>query len=72
MDMRFVAYRPLPARAGVHRVGHETTTSREDHMAAQPSQMKAHVSTYDRVIAMMKWGAVAVAIIAFFFIWLIA
>ncbi|NTS66210.1 aa3-type cytochrome c oxidase subunit IV [Sphingomonas sp. HHU CXW] len=34
--------------------------------------MKAHVSTYDRVIAMMKWGSVAVAIIAFFVIWLIA
>ena len=41
-------------------------------MAAQPSQLKAHVSTYDRVIAMMKWGAVAVAIVAFFVIWLIA
>jgi len=41
-------------------------------MAAQPSQMKAHVSTYDRVIGMLKWGSVACFIIAFFVIWLIA
>ena len=28
------------------------------------SDMKAHAQTYDRVIAMLKWGAVAVACIA--------
>ncbi|TXC72974.1 aa3-type cytochrome c oxidase subunit IV [Sphingomonas ginsenosidivorax] len=34
--------------------------------------MNAHVTTYDKVIAMMKWGSVAVAIIAALVIWLIA
>ena len=41
-------------------------------MAAQPSEMKARVSTYDRMIGMLKWGAVACFILAFFVIWLIA
>ena len=33
-------------------------------MAAN-GDMNAHAKTYDRVIAMLKWGAVAVASIAF-------
>ncbi len=39
---------------------------------ADKSDMKAHVSTYDSVIGMLKWGAVAVAIVAAGVIWLIA
>lgn len=34
--------------------------------------MPAHVDTYWRVMGMLKWGAVACAIIAAFVIWLIA
>lgn len=34
--------------------------------------IKAHVSTYDRVIGMLFWGAIACAIIAALVIWLIA
>lgn len=39
---------------------------------AEHADLKAHVSTYDRIIAMLKWGSVACFIIAFFVIWLIA
>ena len=38
---------------------------------ASDGNMNAHVATYDRVIAMLKWGGIAVAIIAFAVIWLI-
>jgi hypothetical protein len=41
-------------------------------MAAEPSQMKAHVRTYDGMIAMLKWGSVACAILVALVIWLIA
>ncbi|TPG09979.1 aa3-type cytochrome c oxidase subunit IV [Sphingomonas oligophenolica] len=34
--------------------------------------MKAHASTYDRVMAMLKWGTVGCAFIAAIVIWLIA
>ena len=34
--------------------------------------IKAHIGTYDRMIGMMKYGALAVAIIAALVIWLIA
>jgi len=34
--------------------------------------MKAHVGTYTQVTGMLKWGAVACAIIAALVIWLIA
>lgn len=34
--------------------------------------MNAHVSDYGRMIAMLKWGALGVAIIVALVIWLIA
>jgi len=34
--------------------------------------MNAHVSTYDSVIGMLKWGTVGCAIVAMLVIWLIA
>ncbi len=34
--------------------------------------LKPHIATYDRVIGMLKWGAVGCAIVAAFVIWLIA
>lgn len=34
--------------------------------------MPAHVSTYDRVMTMLKWGAVGCAAVAALVIWLIA
>jgi hypothetical protein len=39
---------------------------------AGDGNMKAHVATYGKVTAMMKWGSVAVAIVAAIVIWLIA
>lgn len=39
---------------------------------ADQSDMKAHVSTYDGVMAMLKWGAIVCFILAFVVIWLIA
>ncbi len=39
---------------------------------ASDGNMKAHEATYDKVTAMMKWGSVAVAIVAALVIWLIA
>ena len=41
-----------------------------DHVE-KPS-LKAHVNTYDGVIALFKWGSVATAVIAALVIWLIA
>ena len=34
--------------------------------------IRAHSSTYGRVIGMLKWGAVACALIAVLVVWLIA
>lgn len=39
---------------------------------ADQTDMKAHVADYDKMIAMLKWGALGVAIIAAGVIWLIA
>jgi hypothetical protein len=39
---------------------------------ANDTDMKAHVSTYNSVMGLLKWGAVACAILAFFVIWLIS
>jgi hypothetical protein len=39
---------------------------------ADQGDMKAHVATYSSVIAMLKWGAVACAIVVAIVIWLIA
>lgn len=39
---------------------------------ADQTDLNAHVASYDRMIAMLKWGAVGVAIIAAAVIWLIA
>lgn len=39
---------------------------------ADQADMKAHVSTYDSVIGLLKWGTVGVAIIVAIVIWLIA
>ncbi|WP_294237674.1 aa3-type cytochrome c oxidase subunit IV [uncultured Sphingomonas sp.] len=35
-------------------------------------EMKAHVATYDLMIGLLKWGAVAVAILVAIVLWLIA
>ena len=37
-----------------------------------PADMEFHGSTYDSVIGLLKWGAVACFILAFFVIWLIS
>ncbi|MDQ1157491.1 hypothetical protein QE385_001818 [Sphingomonas sp. SORGH_AS 950] len=34
--------------------------------------MKAHVATYDRMIGMLKWGSIGVAILVAIVLWLIA
>ena len=39
---------------------------------ADDADLKGHVRTYDSLIALMKWGAVAVFVIAFAVIWLIS
>lgn len=39
---------------------------------ADQTDMKFHTATYDSVMGFMKWGTVAVAIIAAVVIWLIA
>jgi len=39
---------------------------------ADDADMKGHVATYDTIIGLLKWGAVAVFIIAFLVIWLIS
>lgn len=39
---------------------------------ADDANMKGHVATYDSLIGLLKWGAVGVAIIVAFVIWLIA
>ena len=47
-----------------------TEIDHSDHVE-KPS-LKAHVNTYDGVIALFKWGSVATAVIAALVIWLIA
>jgi hypothetical protein len=39
---------------------------------AGDGEIKVHEATYHQVIAMLKWGAVACALIAILVIWLIA
>ncbi|SOB79944.1 aa3 type cytochrome c oxidase subunit IV [Sphingomonas guangdongensis] len=39
---------------------------------ADQSDMKAHVSTYNSVMAFLKWGTVACAIVAAAVVWIIA
>jgi len=38
---------------------------------AEKSDMKAHVSTYEGVMGLFKWGTAGVALIAALVIWLI-
>lgn len=39
---------------------------------ADQTNMKAHVASYDRMISMLKWGGLGVAVVAAGVIWLIA
>ena len=39
---------------------------------AEPTEMNAHVETYTKVMAMLKWGAVACFVIGAAVVWLIA
>jgi len=39
---------------------------------AGDTDLKSHVQTYDRMIGLLKWGAVACAAVAGLVIWLIA
>jgi len=39
---------------------------------AEGSDMKAHEATYLSIMSLLRWGAVACFIIAFFVIWLIS
>lgn len=39
---------------------------------ANQTDMKAHSATYEGVIGLMKWGALACAIVAAIVVWLIA
>ncbi len=39
---------------------------------AEHGDMKAHVNTYNRVMAMLKWGTIVCAIIAAAVVWIIA
>lgn len=41
-------------------------------IAGSTGEMKAHIATYDLMIGMLKWGAVAVAILVAIVLWLIA
>jgi hypothetical protein len=43
-----------------------------DRTDPQAPELRAHVASYDRLIAMMKWGGLAVFLIAAFIVWLIA
>ncbi|WP_344692815.1 aa3-type cytochrome c oxidase subunit IV [Sphingomonas cynarae] len=42
------------------------------HQMAGNGDIKAHVGTYDRMIGLMKYGAIAVAFVTAMVIWLIA
>jgi len=39
---------------------------------ADDANLKGHVATYDRVIGMLKWGAIACAVLVALVIWLIS
>lgn len=39
---------------------------------ADPANMKAHESTYVSMIGLLKYGAIACFVLAFFVIWLIS
>jgi hypothetical protein len=54
--------------------GPQISMFRDDLAMAAHGDMniKAHVSTYDRVIGLLKWGTVACAVVAALVIWLIA
>lgn len=39
---------------------------------ADHADLETHVSTYDRIIGLLKWGAIVCFIVTFFVIWLIA
>lgn len=39
---------------------------------ADQAEMNGHVATYDRLIGMLKWGGIAVFLIAAVVIWLLA
>ncbi len=39
---------------------------------AGKGDLNAHVATYDRMIGMMKWGGLAVFLLAAIVVWLIA
>jgi hypothetical protein len=55
----------------VDRTAPATIFPEESGMADQ-TNLQAHVASYDRMIAMMKWGGLAVFLIAAFIVWLIA
>lgn len=40
--------------------------------AHKSADMKEHAQTYDGMIGLLKWGAVASFILAFFVVWLIS
>jgi len=61
----------LRVAASPDKVGRETKSKRDDTMANQ-TDMKAHSATYEGVIGLMKWGALASAIVAAIVVWLIA
>ena len=65
-----VASAGLRARVPASRVG-PTMGNHEDNMA-DSGDLKAHVSTYDRVIALLKWGTVVCVILAFVVVLLIS
>ena len=39
---------------------------------ADDANLKSHVATYDRIIGLLKWGSVAVFLIAAAVVWLIS
>lgn len=47
-------------------------TEPERMTMAGNGDMNAHISSYDRMIAMLKWGAVACFVVVAIVIWLIA
>jgi type VI protein secretion system component VasF len=55
------------------RERYETMADDMHAEAHQPGAMdiQGHVSTYSKVIGMLKWGAVACFVLAFVVIWLI-
>jgi hypothetical protein len=60
----------LATRALVARVAHNICKGSAP--MANDTDMKAHVSTYNSIMWLLKWGAVACFILAFIVIWLIS